>query len=91
MVTEAKQAQAVIDAEKKYKRKITVAFNYRYAPKHEKIKQILRSRRDRQDDHRSILAGTSIPATAQIISGDGTGSNPAAAACGYTRPRTTST
>lgn len=43
MVTEAKQAQAVIDAEKKYKRSITVAFNYRYAPKHEKIKQILSS------------------------------------------------
>jgi predicted dehydrogenase len=43
MVTEAKNAQAVIDAEKKYSRKITVAFNYRYAPKHEKIKQILSS------------------------------------------------
>jgi len=41
MVTEAAQAQAVIDAEKRHKRKITVAFNYRYAPKHEKIKQIL--------------------------------------------------
>lgn len=43
MVTEAVQAQAVIDAEKKNNRKITVAFNYRYAPKHQKIKEILQS------------------------------------------------
>jgi predicted dehydrogenase len=42
MVTEAVQAQAILDAEKKYNRKITVAFNYRYAPKHQKIKEILR-------------------------------------------------
>jgi predicted dehydrogenase len=43
MVTEAKDCQAVLDAEKKYNRKITVAFNYRYAPKHQKIKEILQS------------------------------------------------
>jgi predicted dehydrogenase len=43
MVTEAANAQKVIDAEKRHNRKITVAFNYRYAPKHEKIKQILSS------------------------------------------------
>jgi len=43
MVTEASQAQAVLDAEKKYNRKITVAFNYRYAPKHQKIKELLMS------------------------------------------------
>jgi predicted dehydrogenase len=43
MVTEAANCQAVLDAEKKYNRKITVAFNYRYAPKHQKIKEILQS------------------------------------------------
>ena len=43
MVTEAVQCQSVLDAEKKYNRSITVAFNYRYAPKHEKIKQIIQS------------------------------------------------
>lgn len=43
MVTEAKQAQAVLDAEKKYKNPLIVTFNYRYAPKHEKIKQIISS------------------------------------------------
>jgi|CXWL01.1.fsa_nt_gi predicted dehydrogenase len=43
MVTEAKQAQAILDAEKRYNRKITVAFNYRYSPKHQKIKEILQS------------------------------------------------
>ena len=43
MVTEAVQAQAILDAEKRYNRNITVAFNYRYAPKHQKIKEILRS------------------------------------------------
>lgn len=43
MVTEANQAQAILDAEKKHNRKITVAFNYRYSPKHQKIKEILDS------------------------------------------------
>ena len=43
MVTEAKQAQAIIDAEKRYNRNITVAFNYRYSPKHQKMKEILDS------------------------------------------------
>lgn len=43
MVTEAVQAQAILDAEKNHDRKITVAFNYRYAPKHQKIKEILQS------------------------------------------------
>lgn len=43
MVTEAKQAQAILDAEKRHNRKITVAFNYRYSPKHQKMKEILDS------------------------------------------------
>lgn len=43
MVIDAKQCQAVIDAEKRNKRKIVVTFNYRYAPKHQKIKEILMS------------------------------------------------
>ena len=43
MVTQAVDCQAVLDAEKKYNRKINVAFNYRYAPKHQKIKELLQS------------------------------------------------
>jgi predicted dehydrogenase len=43
MVTEASQCRAILDAEKQHNRKITVAFNYRYAPKHQKIKEILQS------------------------------------------------
>ena len=43
MVTEAVQAQAVLDAEKKHNRNVIVTFNYRYAPKHEKIKDIISS------------------------------------------------
>lgn len=43
MVTEAKDCQAVLDAEKKYNNRLIVTFNYRYAPKHEKIKQIIGS------------------------------------------------
>jgi predicted dehydrogenase len=43
MVTEAVDCQSVLDAEKRYGRNITVGFNYRYAPKHEKIKQIIAS------------------------------------------------
>ena len=43
MVVDEKQCQAVLDAERRNKRKIVVAFNYRYAPKHQKIKEILLS------------------------------------------------
>jgi predicted dehydrogenase len=43
MVTDEKQCQAVLDAEKRSGRQITVGFNYRYAPRHERIKNILAS------------------------------------------------
>lgn len=43
MVTDEKQCQVVLDAEKKYKNPLIVTFNYRYSPKHEKIKQIISS------------------------------------------------
>src|SRR5687768_2020330 len=43
MVTDERQVKAVLDAERRNRRKIIVAFNYRYAPKHQKIKEILRS------------------------------------------------
>ena len=42
MVTEARDCQSVLDAEKKHGRNIIVTFNYRYSPKHEKIKQLIR-------------------------------------------------
>jgi predicted dehydrogenase len=41
MVTDEVQCQAVIDAEKRTGNKIIVAFNYRYSPKHRKIKELL--------------------------------------------------
>lgn len=43
MTTEAKWAQSILDTEKKYKNPITVTFNYRYSPKHQKMKEILDS------------------------------------------------
>ncbi|HEX6623560.1 MAG TPA: Gfo/Idh/MocA family oxidoreductase, partial [Pyrinomonadaceae bacterium] len=43
MVIDAGQCQDVLDAEKKVNKKIVVTFNYRYAPKHQKIKEILMS------------------------------------------------
>lgn len=43
MVTDERQCQAVLDAEKRSNRKIVVTFNYRYAPKHQLIKQTLLS------------------------------------------------
>ncbi len=43
MVTDAKDCQSVLAAEKKHGRNIIVTFNYRYAPKHEKIKNIIAS------------------------------------------------
>ncbi len=41
MTIDEKQCQAVLDAEKRTGRKIVVTFNYRYAPKHQKIKELL--------------------------------------------------
>lgn len=43
MVIDEKQCQAVLDAEKRSGRKVIVTFNYRYAPKHQKIKELLDS------------------------------------------------
>ena len=43
MVVDEKQCQAVLDAEKRNRRKIIVTFNYRYSPKHQKIKELLSS------------------------------------------------
>ena len=41
MVIDEQQCQAVLEAEKRNNRKIHVAFNYRFAPKHVKIKELL--------------------------------------------------
>jgi predicted dehydrogenase len=43
MVVDEAQCQSVLDAEKRAGRKIGVTFNYRYAPKHQKIKELLLS------------------------------------------------
>ena len=43
MVIDEKQCQAVLDAEKRNRRKIVVTFNYRYSPKHQKVKEVLLS------------------------------------------------
>ena len=43
MIVDEKQCQAVLDAEKRNGRKIGVTFNYRYAPRNQKIKEILMS------------------------------------------------
>jgi len=41
MVTDEKQVKAVLDAARRSKGKVIVAHNYRYAPKHQKIKELL--------------------------------------------------
>ena len=41
MVIDEAQCRAVLDAEKKTGRKVVVTHNYRYAPKHQKIKELL--------------------------------------------------
>jgi len=43
MVIDERQCQIVLDAEKRNKKDIVVTFNYRYAPKHQKIKEVLMS------------------------------------------------
>ncbi len=43
MVIDEQQCQQVLDAERRNNRKIVVAFNYRFAPKHVKIKEVLQS------------------------------------------------
>src|SRR5258705_950181 len=43
MTTDETKCQAVLDAEKRNNRKIVVTFNYRYAPAHQQMKEILLS------------------------------------------------
>ena len=43
MVIDERQCQAVLDAEARNNRKIIVTFNYRYAPKHRTVKEVLMS------------------------------------------------
>lgn len=43
MTTDEAKCQAVVDAEKRNNRRIAVTFNYRYAPAHQKIKEVLLS------------------------------------------------
>lgn len=42
MTTDEKKCQAIIDAEKKTGKKVTVTFNYRYSPHRQKIYELLR-------------------------------------------------
>ncbi len=43
MTIDSKKCQAILDAEKKYGKKLTVTFNYRFAPYSTKIKEIIKS------------------------------------------------
>ena len=43
MVIDEQQCQAVLDAEKRNNRKIVVTFNYRYAPKHRTVKEVIQA------------------------------------------------
>ena len=43
MVIDEQQCQAVLDAEKRNNRRIVVTFNYRYAPKHRTVKEVLQA------------------------------------------------
>jgi len=43
MVIDEAQCRAVLEAEKRNKKQIVVTFNYRYSPKHQKIKEVLLS------------------------------------------------
>ena len=43
LTTDETKCQAILDAEKRNNRKIVVTFNYRYAPAHQQMKEILMS------------------------------------------------
>jgi predicted dehydrogenase len=43
MVTEVEQCRAILDAERRNRRKVAMAFNYRYSPKNELIWSLLRT------------------------------------------------
>ena len=43
LTTDETKCQAILDAEKRNNRKIVVTFNYRYAPAHQQMKEILLS------------------------------------------------
>ena len=86
MVIDEKQCQAVLDAEKRNNKKIIVTFNYRYAPKHRTVKEILMS-----GEIGKVLsvdfAGISTCTTAPTTSAAGTAYKNGGGACGFTRPR----
>ena len=48
LTTDETKCQAILDAEKRNNRQIVVTFNYRYAPAHQQMKEILHVGRDRQ-------------------------------------------
>lgn len=43
ITTDEEKAQNILDAQKKYNRSIRVAFNYRYAPHHSKVRELIAS------------------------------------------------
>ena len=90
MVTDEAQVKQVLDAEARNKRKIVVGFNYRFAPKHVKIKEIIQSGDDRHRHRRRLPLVSRHVARRRLLP-------PLApparrtARCGRTRRRTTST
>ena len=73
MVIDETQCQAVLDAEKRNKRKIVVTFNYRYAPAHQKIKEMLLSGEIGKVDLGRLQLVSRRPSTAPTTSAAGTG------------------
>ena len=91
MTIDEAQCQAVLDAEKRTGRKIGVTFNYRYSPKHQKIKETAPGRRDRPGDQRRLLLVPRHHARRRLLPPLAPPPRRRAAPCGCTRPPTTST
>ena len=89
MVTDERQCRAVLEARaRRNRREISVAFNYRYSPRHERIQQILAS----GELGRVVAVSFDWYLDTQHSASSGAGivCERARARCSYTRPPTTS-
>ena len=91
LTTDETKCQAILDAEKRNNRKIVVTFNYRYAPAHQQMKEILLSSEIGKVVVGRLQLSTSTSSTARTTSAAGTGCARTAARCSSTRRAITST
>ena len=91
MTIDDAKCRAILDAEQRTGRKVTVTFNYRFSPYVTRVKELLREGAIGRGAERRLRVDPRHAATAPTTSGAGTAGWRTPAACWCTRPRITST